>query len=376
MRILVCPQEFKGSLTAGEAARAIADGLIDALPGADLALFPLADGGPGTVEIVCAAAGGTLMPGQVRGPLGDPVVVRFGMLPDDAGSQRAVIEAAAAAGLVLVPAERRDPTRASTFGVGEQIAAAIDAGADEVIIGVGGTGTNDGGAGALQALGVRLLDGDGLEVDPGPLELARVQRIDASAARRRLEGVRLRLAVDVRNPLLGERGATAVYGPQKGVTGDLAPRIEAALAHWAMLLARDLGVDVTGMQGAGAGGGMTAGLAALGASIESGAALVGEAVGLDEAIRGADVVVTGEGSLDAQTGYGKTVAYVAERAMSLGRPCLAVAGVVASVPPEVTDTEASRRDGMTSEEAMRRAAELVRAAAERLGRRLSPSPGS
>ena len=198
----------------------------------------------------------------------------------------------------------------------------------------------------------------------------------ASAARPRLAGVRLRLAVDVRNPLLGERGATAVYGPQKGVTADLAPRIEAALAHWAVLLARDLGVDASGIQGAGAGGGLAGGLAALGASIEGGAALVGEAVGLDAAIHDSDVVVTGEGSLDAQTGYGKTVGYVAERAMTLGKPCLAVAGVISSVPPEVTDAEASRPDGMTSEEAMRRGSELVRAAAARLGRRLSPSRGS
>lgn len=366
MRILACPQEFKGSLRAAEAAQAIADGLRAALPDADIDLLPLADGGPGTVEIVAAAARGRLVTRAARGPLGAPVEATFALLPGG----RAVIEAAVAAGLVLVAPEERDPAHASSFGVGEQIAAAIDAGAREVIVGVGGTGTNDGGAGALQALGVRLLDAAGDEVGPGPLALASLTRIDADAARTRLRGVRLRLAVDVRNPLLGAEGATAVYGPQKGVTPDLAPRIEAALAHWAALLARDLGVEVAALPGAGAGGGLAAGLAALGARIESGAALVAEAVGLDAAIGRADLVVTGEGSLDAQTGYGKTVGHVTDRARALGVRCVAVAGVVASLPAGLADVEASAPAGVPIEAAMAQGALLLRDAAERLGRRL------
>lgn len=369
MRILVCPQEFKGSLRADEAARAIAEGLRAALPDAEITLLPLADGGPGTASIVAAAAGGQLVARIVRGPLGAAVAAHLALLPGG----RAVVEAAAAAGLVLVAPAERYPAHASTFGVGELVAAAIAAGATEVVVGVGGTGTNDGGAGALQALGVRLLDAAGHEVAPGPLALASLAHIDASAARARLapdgEPVQLRLAVDVRNPLLGPEGATAMYGRQKGVTPDLAPTIEAALGHWAALLARDLGVEVAALPGAGAGGGLAAGLAALGARIESGAALVGEAVGLDAAIGRVDLVVTGEGSLDAQTGYGKTVGHVAERCAALGVRCVAVAGVVAALPTGIADAEASALPGMPVEASMAQGAALVRAAAERLGRR-------
>ena len=292
----MCPQEFKGSLTASEAARAIAAGLRDALPDAELELLPMADGGPGTVEIVCAAAGGRLYTSEVRGPLGAAVQAVFGLLGGE--PPRAIVEAAAAAGLVLLPAGERQPAHASTFGVGQQIAAAIAAGAREVIIAVGGTATNDGGAGALQALGVRLLDADGTELGPGPLELARLDHIDASHVPSAVRETRLRVAVDVRNPLLGPAGATAIYGPQKGVTPELGDLIEAALERWAALLLRDLDVIVTGLEGGGAGGGLPAGLAALGATIEGGAVLVSEAVGLDAAIARADLVVTGEGSLD------------------------------------------------------------------------------
>ena len=370
MRILVCPQEFKGSLRGEEAAQAIADGLRVALPDSDLELLPLADGGPGTASIVAQAAGGRLITRTVRAPLGAAVEAWFALLPGG----RAVVEAATAAGLMLVSPTERDPAHASTFGVGELVAAAIAAGATEVVVGVGGTGTNDGGAGALQALGVRLLDAAGAEVAPGPLALASLVRIEASAVRARLAGVRLRLAVDVRNPLLGIEGATAVYGPQKGVTPDLASQIEAALRRWATLLARDLGVEVAALPGAGAGGGIAAGLAALGARIESGAALVGEAVGLDAAIARADLVVTGEGSLDVQTGYGKTVGHVAERCAALGVHCVAVAGVVAALPAGVMDAEPSALPGVPVEASMAQGAALVRAAAERLGRRAVSLP--
>lgn len=368
MHILVCPQEFKGSLTASEAARAIAAGLRDAMPDADLELLPMADGGPGTVEIVCAAAGGTLVTSEVRGPLGAPVQAQFGLLGGE--PPRAIVEAAAAAGLVLLHAHERQPAHASTFGVGQQIAAAAAAGAREVIVGVGGTATNDGGAGALQALGVRLLDAGGNELRPGPLELARLDRIDASGVPDAVRETRLRVAVDVRDPLLGPAGATAIYGPQKGVTPELGDMIEAAMEHWVRLLARDLDVVVTGLEGRGAGGGLPAGLAGLGSTIEGGAVLVGEAVGLDAAIARTDLVVTGEGSLDAQTGYGKTVGYIAERASVLGVRCVAVAGVITSLPAGVSDAEAARSDGVTSEDAMAQAEVLVREASARLGLRV------
>ncbi len=258
LRILVCPQEFKGSLTAPEAARAIAEGVRRAAPAAAVVEAPMADGGPGTVALVHAAAGGELVaaaegePGQGswRGPLGDPVDAidaAYALLPDGT----AIIEAAATAGLVLVPEAERDPARASTHGVGEQIRDALRRGARRIVVGVGSTGTNDGGAGAAQALGYRLLDVAGESLAPGGLELGRLARIDASDAEPLLDGVELRVAVDVTNRLLGPEGATAVYGPQKGVTPELASRLEAALTRWAERCRADLGVEIADVDGGG-----------------------------------------------------------------------------------------------------------------------------
>jgi glycerate kinase len=332
-------------------------------------LQPLADGGPGTALIVSAAGGGILKTtANVRGPLGEPIHASYALLavgPD--GPRTAVIEAAATAGLVLVPPHQRDPARASTFGVGEQLAAALAAGARAVIVGVGGTGTNDGGAGAAQALGYRLLDAHGEPIAPGPRALARLDRIEPGGSARLLAGVHVRVAVDVRNPLLGPIGATAVYGPQKGVTPDLASELERALEHWARIIERDLGVAIADLEGGGAGGGLAAGLvAACGATIESGAALVGDAVGLPAAIEGTDLVVTGEGRLDDQTAFGKTVAYVAEQSRHFGKPCIVVAGRIESVPAAVLDAEPAAGSGESDADAMFEAAPRVAAAARRL----------
>ena len=374
MRVLVCPQEFKGSLTTFEATRAIAEGARRALPAASVEEQPLADGGLGTVGIVTEAAGGVLVAVEVSGPLREPVTARYGLLPQQAAGDAAtaVIEAASAAGLALVPAARRDPGLATTFGVGELIVHALDRGARELIVGVGGTATNDGGAGAAQALGYRLLDRDRepLPQPAGGIHLLNVFAIDPSGVDRRLAGVDLRVAVDVTNPLLGPDGATAVYGPQKGVVGELGEMLEDALARWARAVQHDLGVDLTDLTGGGAGGGLAAGLiGAIGGQIQSGAALVAEAVGLDDAIRRADLVVTGEGRLDAQTAFGKTVALVAERCAALGKPCVAVAGSAAGVPEGLADVEPATPGELPEAEAMARAAELVPAAAERLLRR-------
>jgi glycerate kinase len=368
LRILICPQEFKGSLTAGEAARAIAEGVRRALPDAELVEAPTADGGPDTVELVHAAAGGELIEGRWRGPLGDPVDAVYALLPD--GS--AVIEAATTAGLVLVPEVRRDPAAASTFGVGEQIRDALQRSARRITIGVGGTGTNDGGAGAAQALGLRLLDGAGERLGPGGLELARLDGIDRASVEPLLAGAELRIAVDVTNTLLGDQGATAIYGPQKGVTPELAPRLEAALARWAERCRAELGVEIASADGSGAGGGLTAGLIAVAAAgaaeinVESGAVLVSQAIGLPQQVRDADLVITGEGQLDAQTAHGKAVAYVAALAREAGTPCLAVAGSVAATPETISDAEAAAPAGMPLDEAISRASELVAAAAERV----------
>ena len=371
MRVLVCPQEFKGSLTAAEAARALAAGVRAAMPDAEILLLPLADGGPGTVAIISSAADGTLVTMTARGPLGALVRAAYALLPPHPKrGQTAVIEAAATAGLVLIPAERREPWRASTFGVGEQIRAALAAGVREVTVGVGGTGTNDGGAGAAQALGYRLLNARGEPIGPGPRELMRLDRIDTNNVEPLPACARVRVAVDVQNRLLGPEGATRVFGPQKGVTPELADECERALERWAQMVARDIGVDIANIEGGGAGGGLAAGLAAVcAASIESGAALVGEAVGLARAVASADVIVTGEGRLDTQTAYGKTVAYVAEIARQAGRPCLTVAGSIEAQLASMQDSEAAMLAGEPIEVAIAHASERVQAAAERLMRR-------
>ena len=369
-RVLVCPQEFKGSLTAIDAAAAIAAGVRAALPDAEVIELPMADGGPGTVAIVAQATAATLVRHTATGPLGDPVDAAYALLARDGEPTLAVIEAAATAGLALVPAARRDPTRATSAGVGEQIRHALGRGARRVIVGVGGTATNDGGAGAAQALGLRLLDGNGDVLPAGGLPLVRLARVELSAEAV-VRDLDLRVAVDVRNPLLGPSGATAVYGAQKGVRDWQAPVLDAALARWAQRLRDDLGCDVAALPGAGAGGGIPTGLLAAcpRGYIESGAALVAEAIGLAAAIAATDLVVTGEGAMDAQTTYGKTVAYVAELAVRAGTPCIVVAGTVEGLPAGVLDAEALAPAAEDRAAAMAHAAEHAATAAARLIRR-------
>ena len=373
--MLVCPQEFKGSLTALEAAEAIGAGVRAALDDVDVRVQPLGDGGPGTVDACLAAGNGTRIVVEVAGPLGDPVAAAYALFEERGSRRVAVIESAAACGLVLVAPERRDPAQASTFGVGELVADAARRGAKRIVVGVGGSGTNDGGAGAAQALELRLLDAGGAELSRGGLALERLTRIDAGRVSTVLEGVELLVAVDVTNPLLGAEGATAIYGPQKGVRDWEAPALDRALARWAGRVEADLGVSLAAEAGAGAGGGLPTGLLAVAhaagasAGIESGAELVASAVGLRAAVEAAELVITGEGSLDAQTGYGKTVAYVAGLAAELGRPCLAVAGQVDELPEGVADAETSTPPGVAIEEAMALGAAPVQDAVERLVRR-------
>ncbi len=369
-RILVCPQEFKGSLTAIEAAAAIAAGVRAVLSDAEVTELPMADGGPGTVAIVARATGATLVRHLATGPLGDTIEATYALIERAGAPTLAVIETAATAGLVLVPAARRDPARATSRGVGEQILDALARGARQVIVGVGGTGTNDGGAGAAQALGVRLLDASGDAMPSGGRALSQLARATATedAALRDLD---LRIAVDVQNTLLGPAGATAVYGAQKGVTDWQAPALESALARWAARLLDDLHLDVASMPGSGAGGGLPAGLLAAcpRGRIESGAALVADAIGLPEAIATADLVITGEGALDAQTAYGKSVAHVAALAAAAGTPCLAVAGIVEGLPTGIIDAEPLACTEGDRANAIAHAGDHVTAATMRLLRR-------
>ena len=376
MRILVVPQEFKGSLTAAEAAEAIARGLRraagDTRTPIEVDLLPFADGGPGTASTVAQALGGRFVHVQVEGPLGAPVEATYALIEgasDAPGNgPLAVIDCAAACGLVLIPEAQRDPLAASSAGVGALILDAVSRGAHRIVLGIGGTATNDGGAGAAQALGVRLLDAAGEPLPHGAVHLARLARVERTGWPPPID---LRIAVDVRNPLLGIEGATAVYGAQKGVRDWQAPALEAALTRWADRLRADLGLDVASMPGAGAGGGLACGLLAAipTARIEPGAALVAGVVGLRGRIEAADLVITGEGTLDAQTAYGKAVAHVAAVAQEAGRPCLAVAGQIEARPASIADAEAATPDRAAREATRHDPAPTVEAAAERLLRR-------
>ncbi|MDE2695212.1 MAG: glycerate kinase [Chloroflexota bacterium] len=374
LRILVCPQEFKGSLTAMEAAAALAAGARSAEPDAEIVEMPLADGGPGTAAILAAARGGELVATEVTGPLGSPVQARFALLPPSAegGAPAAVVEAAEAAGLVLVPHEERNPARATTYGVGQLMRAAIERGARDITVAVGGTGTNDGGAGAAQALGYQLVARGGVTLpEPAPpLDLRDLVSLDHSGVDRRLGEVDLTVAVDVTNVLLGLEGATVIYGPQKGVDSDTMQPLEDALGRWSRVIEDELGVRVTDLAGGGAGGGLAAGLVGtVGGAIQSGAELVATAVGLEDAIRDADLVMTGEGRLDAQTTYGKALELVTALAERYETPCVVVAGGVEGATSGVVDFETLTTNRIFEAEAMRRAAELAEAAAERLVRR-------
>lgn len=324
VKVLVAPDSYKGSLTAPAAAAAIAAGVRRALPTALAVQMPLADGGEGTVEALVRVCGGTAWEVTVRDPLDRPVCAAAGSL----GGGVVVIEMAAASGLPLLQPDERDPFRASTFGTGELIRAALDRGAREIILGVGGSATVDGGAGALQALGARLLNRAGAGIDPGNAGLAALDRIDASSLDPRLQGVRLRVACDVRNPLIGPRGAAAVFGPQKGAAAADIPVLDANLARFASVVERDLGVAVADVPGAGAAGGLTAGLLAIGAGTEPGIDLVLDAAGFVEQVRDADLVFTGEGRIDGQTAHGKVISGVLARTAPCGVPVVALAGMV------------------------------------------------
>lgn len=369
MRIVVAPQEFKGSLTAAEAAHAIAAGARRAAPDATIDEAPMSDGGAGLVDALLAAKGGRAITTRVHDPLMRPVEARWALLPDGI----AVIEMAVASGLVLLRDDERTPLIATTYGTGELITAALDAGAAQVIVGIGGSATVDAGAGAMQALGARLLDVDGADLPHGGAALARLDRIDLSGVEPRLRSVAVRLATDVTNTLCGDEGAAAVFGPQKGASPDDVRVLDAALRRFAEIAAHDCGADLLAMPGSGAAGGLTAGLVVVvGAEIAPGFALVAEAAGLDARIAAADYVLTGEGRLDAQTAYGKTAGGVASIARAHGKPVGVIAG---SIDPSYDGlafdaVEAARPPGMPLGEAIRDAAALVEAAAERVMMRL------
>ncbi|SHE73626.1 glycerate kinase [Desulforamulus putei] len=325
MNILVASDSFKGSLSSMEVAQAVTTGIHRVFPQARVLAVPMADGGEGTVQALVAATGGKLVDVKVTGPLGTPVTARFGWLPDGT----AVLEMAAASGLTLVPEEKRDPTITTTFGTGELIKAALDRGVSKIVMGIGGSATNDGGAGMFQALGGRLLDETGRDLGFGGGQLDKLHKIDTTGLDPRLKKVQILVACDVQNPLCGPGGASAVYGPQKGATPEMVQLLDANLNHFAEKIKEQLGIEVKDIPGAGAAGGLGAGLMAFtGAALRSGVEIVLDTINIDRFLEQVDLVITGEGQIDSQSAYGKVPVGVAARAARYNVPVIAVAGSI------------------------------------------------
>ncbi|EKY3117015.1 glycerate kinase [Cronobacter turicensis] len=323
-KIVIAPDSFKESLSAMDVAKAIEAGFREIYPQASYVCVPMADGGEGTVEAMVAATGGRIITTPVTAPLGNQVDGFFGLLGD---GETAVVEMAAASGLHLVPNAQRDPRITTSFGTGELILAALEQGVKAIIIGIGGSATNDGGAGMMQALGARFLDGEGRELAPGGAALAGLERLDFSALDPRLAQVSVTVACDVDNPLCGEKGASAVFGPQKGATPEMVPALDAALRRFGERLEAATGKAIISAPGAGAAGGMGAALLGmLNAQLRPGIEIVIESLGLAQAVRDADLVITGEGRLDSQSIHGKTPIGVARVAKQFQRPVVAIAG--------------------------------------------------
>jgi glycerate kinase len=373
MKIVAAPNALKGSLSPFEAAAAIAAGAKRGLPGAEVVELGIADGGDGTAEVVCRARGGAFRELAAVDPLGRARTARFAWLDDGT----AVIDVATASGLALLQTTERDALRATSYGTGELLRAAVDAGAKRVVLGVGGSATVDGGAGILQALGARLLDRDGRQLERGGAALSRLARIDVSAVAARVREVPIDIACDVDSRLLGEHGAARLFGPQKGATAEGVEQLEAALAHFAAVVKRDFTSDIATVTSGGAAGGIAAGLhGVLGARLLPGVDLVLDAVGFDAALDGAMLCITAEGLLDRQSLRNKGPFGVARRAAARGVPVVALGGGIAS---DVTDADFPAFAGMFSicarpmslEQAMREAGPLLATAAERVVRLFS-----
>jgi len=367
---LIAPQAFKGSIDAVKVAAAIGRGIHRVWPDAACDELPLADGGEGTVRALVHATGGRLRTSRVHDPLGREIDAEWGMLGD---GRTAVIEMAAASGLPLLAPNERDVRITSTRGTGELLLEAAMSGAARVIVGIGGSATNDGGTGMARAIGFRFLDAAGAELPEGGAALARLQRIEGQVDQRVIR-VSIDVACDVRNPLVGPEGASAVFGPQKGATPEIVAELDAALTCYADVLQRFLGRDVRNVPGAGAAGGLGAGLVAFAdAKLRSGADIVMGATRFDDRAREVDIVITGEGRVDAQSGYGKVTGSVVTRAAALGKPVALVAGGVAGGYERLFATglralEIAADGPMSLEDAMARADELIASAAERLAR--------
>lgn len=362
MHIIIAPDSFKGSLTSHEVAQAMDRGVKRVLPTCTTTLLPLSDGGEGLVDSLVVASGGRLLEYQVQGPLKALVTAQMGLLGD---GKTAVIEMAQASGLTLIKPEERNPLLTTTFGTGQLIKEALDLGCTKLIIGIGGSATNDGGMGMAQALGFQFLDAEGIALGSGGAELARLAKIDVTKVDPRLKGVQIEVACDVDNPLTGPKGAAHIYGPQKGATPEMVEFLDQALENYDKILQKDLGKSVNLTPGAGAAGGLGAGLMALlDGKLVSGIELVLRVLGFAEEAKGAELVLTGEGKFDAQSAFGKVPVGVGRQSLKLGVPVVVVAGTV------LPDAEELHAEGITAyfsiqnkpmslKEAMENGAELV-----------------
>lgn len=333
MKIVIAPDSFKESLTALEVAQAIHTGFARIFPDADYCLVPMADGGEGSVQSLIDATQGSLQKIMVKAPLVNSVEAFFGLSGD---KQTAFIEMAAASGLHLVPFEQRNPLITTSFGTGELIKAALDLGVKKILLGIGGSATNDAGAGMLQALGVKFLNSSQQEIGFGGEQLSQIERIDLSQLDSRLQNVEIIVACDVDNPLCGERGASAIFGPQKGATVEMVQTLDSALAHFAEKVKQQLGIDIADKAGSGAAGGMGGGLQILPqVQLKAGVEIIIEATHLAEKLQDADLVITGEGRMDAQSIAGKTPIGVARTAKVFGKPVIAIVGCLREDYPVV-----------------------------------------
>jgi glycerate kinase len=368
LRIVISPQAFKQSISAREAALAIQRGILQAAPDAETILIPVADGGDGTLAALIDTTGGAYHQATVTGPLGEPVDARWGVMGD---GETAVIEMALASGLALIPDNRRDPRHATTCGTGELMRAALEDGYRRVIVGLGGSATNDGGAGMASALGARFLDAGGDQLPPGGAALANLAHVDTSALHPDMSATTIIGATDVTNPLCGETGASAIFGPQKGATPEMVSELDGCLANLARVVRSDLGIDVLHTPGSGAAGGLGAGLIAFaGAELRSGIDMVCDVLDFDRHAREADLIITGEGRADRSTAFDKAPVGIARRARQFGVPTILVAGslgpgyetlydhgidAVLPIAEEPADLDSS----------LRRGSELLQRAAER-----------
>lgn len=377
MKILLAPDSFKGSLSAPEVAANLREGILRVVPEAQMDMLPVADGGEGTCMAIVAALGGEIIEAEVTGPNGNRVNAYFGRAGD-----MAIIEMAAASGLHLAPRDALRPREATTYGTGELMLHALNAGCKRVLLGIGGSATTDGGAGMAQALGVRFLDANGQELSPGGGSLGSLMQVDTSCMDPRVQECEWIVASDVSNPLCGEAGCAAVYGPQKGCTPQDIEVLDRNLKHYARLLKEQLGKDIADIPGAGAAGGLGAGLMAFcNATLKSGVDTVLNAVNFDERVKDADLVITGEGRIDYQSAYGKLPVGVARRAKAIaGAPVIAVVGGIGrgaqAVYDHGIDAIISIVDKpMALEEAIQNAPILLQDTGERLMRMLQAGNG-